>query len=90
MGMAVYATQAKRVTDEMFLLAARTLAGQVDDASLAKGLIYPPQSQILASSTKIAEKLVAYIFDHDLAGVPRPDDIAALIDARRYKPEYRL
>lgn len=90
MGMAVYATQAKRVTDEMFLLAARTLAGQVDDASLAKGLIYPPQSQILASSTKIAEKLVAYIFDHDLAGVPRPDDIAALIDAKRYKPEYRL
>lgn len=45
-GMAVYATEAKRVTDEMFITAARAVGDQVTDANLESGLIYPPQSRI--------------------------------------------
>ncbi|HKU25447.1 MAG TPA: NAD-dependent malic enzyme, partial [Candidatus Sulfotelmatobacter sp.] len=42
-GMAVYATSAKRITDEMFIAAARAVAEQVTQAELDTGLIYPPQ-----------------------------------------------
>lgn len=89
MGMAIYATEASRVTDEMFILAARAVADQVDDASLAQGLIYPPQSRILEASLQVAIQLAGHIFEAGLAGVPRPDDIAAYVRARAYRPEYR-
>src|SRR6266478_5670781 len=46
-GMAVYATRAKRITDEMFIVAARAVAEQVTEDELDIGLIYPPQSAIL-------------------------------------------
>jgi len=88
MGMAIYATEAKRVTEQLFLIAARALAEQVSEKHLAAGLIYPPQSDILRASLHVAERIATGIFDQGLAGVPRPDDIGALIRARAYKPVY--
>jgi malate dehydrogenase (oxaloacetate-decarboxylating)(NADP+) len=88
MGMAVYATEATRVTEEMFIVAARAVAEQVTEADLAQGLIYPPQSRILQASLHVAERVAAYIFDKGLARVPRPDDVGALIRARVYQPSY--
>src|SRR5580698_4906565 len=79
MGMAVYATQSTRVTEEMFIVAAKAVAEQVSDASLATGLIYPPQSQIFEASLHVAIRVAEYIFDKGLSRVPRPKDIAALI-----------
>ncbi len=88
MGMAVLATQAKRVTQQMFITAARALADQVTEANLGMGLIYPPTSDMLNVSLKTAARIAAYIFDHDLAGVPRPPDIEAHIREIAYKPRY--
>jgi malate dehydrogenase (oxaloacetate-decarboxylating)(NADP+) len=88
MGMAVFATEAKRVTEEMFIVAARAVAEQVTEENLSTGLIYPPQSHILDASLHVAERIAAYIFDQGLARVPRPDDVGALIRARAYRPVY--
>jgi malate dehydrogenase (oxaloacetate-decarboxylating)(NADP+) len=88
MGMAVFATGAARVTDEMFIVAAKAVAEQVTDANLATGLIYPPQSQILAASLHVAARIAEHIFDNGLARVDRPADIAAFIQSRAYRPEY--
>jgi malate dehydrogenase (oxaloacetate-decarboxylating)(NADP+) len=88
MGLAIFATAAKRVTDDMFVEAARALADQVTDAHLAVGLVYPPQSSIVATSKAIATRLAAYIVEHGLAGAPPTGDIAAHIEARAYSPEY--
>jgi malate dehydrogenase (oxaloacetate-decarboxylating)(NADP+) len=88
MGMAVLATEAKRVTEEMFIIAARAVAEQVTEANLATGLIYPPTSNILNASLHTAARIAEYIFDHDLAAIPRPADIEAHIHARAYKPVY--
>jgi len=88
MGMAVFATEATRVTEEMFIVAAKAVAEQVTEEDLSMGLIYPPQSQILDASLHVAERVAAYIFDHGLARVPRPDDIGSLISARAYRPVY--
>jgi malate dehydrogenase (oxaloacetate-decarboxylating)(NADP+) len=88
MGMAVFATEATRVTEEMFIVAAKAVAEQVTEENLASGLIYPPQSHILAASLHVAERVAGYIFDNGLAQVPRPDDVGALIRARAYRPVY--
>src|SRR5258707_10936170 len=79
MGMAVYATEARRVTEEMFIVAAKAVAEQVGEDSLKVGLIYPPQSKILTASLRVAEKVSAHIFDRGLARTPRPEDIGRLI-----------
>jgi malate dehydrogenase (oxaloacetate-decarboxylating)(NADP+) len=88
MGMAVFATEAKRVTEEMFIVAAQAVAEQVSDQNLATGLIYPPQSQILRASLHVATRVAEYIFDKNLARVSKPNDIGELIRARAYRPVY--
>ena len=88
MGMAVFATEATRVTEEMFIVAAKAVAEQVTQENLAMGLIYPPQSHILEASLHVAQRVAACIFDQGLARVPRPDDIGALIRSCAYRPAY--
>ena len=88
MGMAVLATEAKRVTEEMFIIAARAVAEQVTEANLATGLIYPPTSNILDASLHTAARIAEYIFAHGLAGIPRPANIDAHIRERAYRPAY--
>jgi malate dehydrogenase (oxaloacetate-decarboxylating)(NADP+) len=87
-GMAVYATSAKRITDEMFIAAARAVAEQVAQADLEMGLIYPPQSTILKTEAYAAQRVAEVIFKRDLARVPKPADIAAFIQSQLYKPDY--
>ncbi len=88
MGMAIFATEATRVTEHMFIVAAQAVAEQVTEENLSMGLIYPPQSHILNASLHVAERIATYIFDQGLAGVPRPDDVGALVRARAYRPVY--
>jgi malate dehydrogenase (oxaloacetate-decarboxylating)(NADP+) len=84
MGMAIFATEATRVTDEMFIVAAQAVAEQVTEENLSVGLIYPPQSHILAASLHVAEGIAIHIFEKGLAGVKRPDDVGALILPDRF------
>jgi malate dehydrogenase (oxaloacetate-decarboxylating)(NADP+) len=88
MAMAIFATESKRVTEDMFLTAAHAIAEQVGDESLATGLIYPPRERIFNASLHVAVQVANSIFDQELARVPRPDDVAALIRSRVYRPVY--
>jgi malate dehydrogenase (oxaloacetate-decarboxylating)(NADP+) len=88
MGMAVLATEAKRVTQGMFIVAAKAVAEQVTADDLATGLIYPPQSHILEASLHTAARIAQYIFDQGLAAAPRPDNIDSHIRAAAYRPVY--
>ncbi len=87
-GLAVYATEASRVTDEMFLRAAESLAAQVTDQDLAVNLIYPPIANIFEASVRVAESVAELIFDRGLARVPRPRDIGEFVRSKVYSPEY--
>jgi malate dehydrogenase (oxaloacetate-decarboxylating)(NADP+) len=88
-GMAIYATQTKRVTDEMFIEAAHALADQVTPGELGQGLLYPPQSNILETEIRVAARVAQVVFDRNLARVARPADCEAFIRSHVYKPEYR-
>jgi malate dehydrogenase (oxaloacetate-decarboxylating)(NADP+) len=89
LGLAIFATAARRVTDEMFLCAAASVAEQVTQANLELGLIYPPQSNMLETSIHVATRVAELIFDSNLADVHRPNNIEAFIRSRVYQPEYR-
>jgi malate dehydrogenase (oxaloacetate-decarboxylating)(NADP+) len=88
-GMAVLVTEAKRVTEQMFIVAAQAVADQVTEEDLSSGLIYPPLSHILETSLYAAIRVAEHVFDNDLARKPRPDDIAAHVRALGYRPVYR-
>lgn len=88
MGMAIYATGAKFVTDEMFIVAAKALSEEVSNAYLDVGLIYPPQKEILPVSLKVATKVAEYVFEHNLATVERPKDLETYIQNMAYQPHY--
>ncbi|MEY2394167.1 MAG: hypothetical protein QOF94_512 [Acidobacteriaceae bacterium] len=87
-GMAIFATQAKRVTDEMFIEAGQAVADQVPSDLLKQGLLYPLQSNILEAEIQTAARVAKLVFDSGLATVPRPTDMVAFIRKQVYKPEY--
>jgi malate dehydrogenase (oxaloacetate-decarboxylating)(NADP+) len=88
-GMAVFATQASRVTDEMFIEAARAVADQVPSELLKQGLLYPLQSNILETEIQTAARVAKLVFDSGLARVKQPADMVAFIRQHVYKPEYK-
>lgn len=87
-GMAIYATNAKRVTDEMFIEAAHAVADQVTAEQLKLGMLFPPQSNILETEIQTAARVAKLVFDSGLARVERPKDMVAFIREHVYRPEY--
>ncbi len=87
-GMAIFATKASRVSDQMFIEAARAVADQVVPELLKQGLLYPRQDNILETEIKTAARVAKLVFDSGLARVERPKDIEAFIRQHVYKPEY--
>ncbi|MBV9287942.1 MAG: NAD-dependent malic enzyme [Hyphomicrobiales bacterium] len=88
-GMAIYATEAKRVTDDMFIEAAKAVADQAPKDALKQGMLYPLQSNILETEIKTAARVAELVFDKGLARVDRPSDMEAFIRAHVYEPEYK-
>jgi malate dehydrogenase (oxaloacetate-decarboxylating)(NADP+) len=89
MGLAIYATKAKRVTDEMFITAAEAVAEQVTQDDFENGLIYPQVKDIMKVSLNVAVKIAEEIFDSNLAGIKQPRDIKAFIRRKMFTPEYK-
>jgi malate dehydrogenase (oxaloacetate-decarboxylating)(NADP+) len=87
-GMAIFATQAKLVTDEMFIEAGQTVADEVPADLLKQGLLYPLQSNILETEIQTAARVAKLVFDAGLARVNRPADMVSFIREHVYKPEY--
>jgi malate dehydrogenase (oxaloacetate-decarboxylating)(NADP+) len=84
----VIACGATRVNDEMFMVAARTLAGLVQDSDLARGCIFPPLNRIRDISAAIATNVALIAYHQGVAAVPRPHNLAAFIAASMYQPYY--
>jgi malate dehydrogenase (oxaloacetate-decarboxylating)(NADP+) len=88
-GLGVVASRARHVTDRMFAAAARSLAAQVTAADTEVGRIFPPLTRIREVSARIATAVAEVAFRDGLAGVPRPEDVAALVRQVVWEPRYR-
>jgi len=86
--LGVIVSGARRVTDAMFLAAARTLAAAVSDADLAQGSIFPPLQGVREISASIASAVADIAYETGLATEPRPDDVRAFIESQMYDPRY--
>lgn len=87
-GLGVVAVKACCVPDEMFMSAARTLADLVTEDDLAKGRVYPSLKRIREVSAAIGTAVAEIAYAKDLARIPRPDDLAAHVQAKMFHPDY--
>jgi malate dehydrogenase (oxaloacetate-decarboxylating)(NADP+) len=87
-GLGAVAIRARRVTDEMFLAAAKTLAAQVTAQDLEQGSLYPPLAQVRDVSLQLAVAVVEVAFAQGHAGIERPKDLMAYVRSCMYDPAY--
>jgi malate dehydrogenase (oxaloacetate-decarboxylating)(NADP+) len=87
-GLGAIVSGARRVTDDMFMAAAQTLAQRVDEADLAQGSLYPALSRIREVSAAIAAAVAESAYASGLAGKPRPADVLADVKSQMYDPRY--
>jgi malate dehydrogenase (oxaloacetate-decarboxylating)(NADP+) len=84
LGLGALASGATRVSDEMFFAAARALAGEVTEADLAAGRIFPSTARLREVAAAVAVEVAGVAWDEGLAHEPRPRDLAAHVRARMY------
>lgn len=90
LGLGLVISGAIRVHDDMLLAAAEALAGQIKEEYLAKGLIYPPLSNIRKISVQIAANVAAKAYELGLATrLPRPENLVKHAESCMYSPAYR-
>ncbi len=87
-GLGAIAVRTRRVTDEMFLAAARALAAQVTPEDLAQGSLYPPLASVRDVSAHIAVSVAEVAFAQGHASIERPADLLAHVRACMYQPAY--
>lgn len=87
-GLGVVASGSTRVTDEMFAVAARTLAKLVTQDDLAMGRIYPALTMIRTVSQHIGAAVAEVAYANGLATVERPADLLAYVGSVMYDPIY--
>jgi malate dehydrogenase (oxaloacetate-decarboxylating)(NADP+) len=88
LGLALVVVGATRVTDAMFLAAARTLARCTTQADLDQGSLYPPLGGVREVSVRIAVEVAGIAFRDGLASIERPEDVEHAIRAEMYDPRY--
>jgi malate dehydrogenase (oxaloacetate-decarboxylating)(NADP+) len=87
-GLGVIASEATRVTDEMFYVAAKTLAGLATEDDLMLGRIYPDLKRIREVSAEIAVKVAEVAFHRQLTPALRPADLKAHVQSVMFDPHY--
>jgi malate dehydrogenase (oxaloacetate-decarboxylating)(NADP+) len=87
-GLGVVSVRSTRVTDEMFMAAARTLAEHVSEADLEQGSLYPPLNRVRNVSAHIAAAVAEVAYRDGLAMLERPDDLVEFMHSQMYDPRY--
>jgi malic enzyme len=87
-GLAAIVAEARELTDELFLVAARVMAGLVTDERLASGAIYPPVAELRQVARAIAVGLVRHARDSGYGRQFRDEEIEPAVDAAMWSPAY--
>jgi malic enzyme len=88
LGLGAIVAEAREITDEMFLLAAETLAGMVSDERLAAGALYPAVSELREVSRQIAARVVCQSRDCGVGRQYRDDEVLDAVDSAIWSPAY--
>jgi malate dehydrogenase (oxaloacetate-decarboxylating)(NADP+) len=85
-GLGAIACRARTLPDELFLVAARTLANLVRPKDLDEGALYPPLRHLRKISLAIAVSVATKAYTMKLARQSRPRDIRRSVEALMYCP----
>jgi malate dehydrogenase (oxaloacetate-decarboxylating)(NADP+) len=85
-GLGAVASRARTLPDELFLTAARTLAGLVRQDDLDEGSLYPPLRRIRQLSLAIAASVATKAYEMNQAREKRPKNLRRHIKAMMYEP----
>ena len=88
MGLGAVVCKTSRITEDMFLAAAQTLASLVSESDLENGSLYPPLDDIRAVSLEIALTVAEKAYQQNIARLQKPDDLKTVIKEYMYDPSY--
>ena len=90
LGLGAIVSEAARMPDELFLVAARTLAGCVSEERLADGAIYPAVADLRTVTRAIATAVARTVVRLGLAGCAQAtdDEVDAAVDRAMWWPDY--
>ena len=87
-GLGALACGAKLLTDDIFLIAAKTLSDLVSEDDLNNGTIYPPLTKIRDVSYEIAVAVAEKAYTDGNARINKADDLRKAIKEAMYDPHY--
>jgi len=85
-GLGAVTCRARRIPDDFFLAAARTLARMVDEKDIRQGALYPPLRDIRKISLAIAVSVAKKAYELNLARAKRPKHLKQSIAESMYEP----
>lgn len=86
LSLGIIAAEATRVPENLFMVAAKSLASHTSEENRAKGCMYPSIKEIREVSVKIAVDVAAACFDNGLTTKEKPADLTALVNATMWSP----
>lgn len=89
LGLGLWVGGVRRVTDAMFLEAAKTLASQVTDADLAQGAVYPELARIRTCSQAVACAVVRRAVEDGHAERSMLADLEQKVARAMWRADYR-
>jgi malate dehydrogenase (oxaloacetate-decarboxylating) len=87
-GLAAIVSRAREITDQMFAVAATTLASLVTADRVAQGALYPPIADLRRVSRAIAIAVAAQARQDGVAQLGPDDDIGKAVTAAVWHPSY--
>ncbi len=88
LGMGAIVSEVREITDEFFLVAARTLAEHVSEERLATGSLYPPAHDLRKVSRAITLAVVRHAKKTGTGRAYHEDQLEAAVDASIWYPAY--
>ncbi|XP_045535423.1 NADP-dependent malic enzyme [Papilio machaon] len=89
LALGVILIKAYKITDDMFLTAAQTVANFVTEEDLSIGRLYPPLQQIQEVSVSIAIEVAKMCYKTKLASLyPMPKDFKSFISSQLFNVNY--
>ena len=87
-GLGAVISEATRITESMFLCAAKTLSDFVSEKDLSAGSIYPPLQNIREVSSHIAKAVAEEAYACGVSALPDINDLEKKIEDYMYSPDY--
>jgi malate dehydrogenase (oxaloacetate-decarboxylating)(NADP+) len=88
-GLGAIATRTGKISDDMFMVAAHTLAHLVTETDLSQGSLYPALSRTREVSAHIAAAVSETAYSTGVAGRAKPANLLEDVSSLMYDPAYK-